>query len=162
MSTSHSTGITWPELYTFLTTRAGCTEVSWTPGTHVTLRQPNGREFGTCKPEKPGYVSLAHFVEVANAFGKNANDLYVWMGKRPPGKSKLTRKRTEATKLPVPPPPVCITDVVIKFRRDADEILQATHSTPDQKASLERLLIHTGRWLKIQRKLQRRNGSKVA
>lgn len=95
MSTSTGTGITWREFYRFLTSTAGCVEVSWTPGTHITLRQPNGREFTTCKPEKVGEVSVNHFVDVANAFGKSQSDMEIWMGRRPTGRSKMTAKRAE-------------------------------------------------------------------
>lgn len=102
MATTTGTGITWADLYAFLTGPAHCTEVSWTPGTHVTLRQPNGREFSTCKPQKSGDVSLKHLAFVANEFGKNVTEFEIWMGRRPPGKSKLTRKRVAGK--PIPPP----------------------------------------------------------
>lgn len=96
------TGITWPELYNFLTGTAGCTEVSWQPGNHVTLRTPQGREFGTCRPEKTGYVSPNHLVAVANVFGRNWRDFETWMGRKPAGKSKVTRKRSTGAKIPPP------------------------------------------------------------
>lgn len=105
MSRNNGTGITWAELYKFLTTTAGCAEVSWTPGTHVWLRTPTGVEFETCKPEKPGDVSLIHFADIAKVFGKNRTQMMVWMGKRTLGKSKLTNKRTQSISPGKIPPP---------------------------------------------------------
>lgn len=90
------TGITWPELYNFLIAH-GCIEVSWHPGNHVTLRTPTGTEIGTCRPEKPGYVSPKHLATVGRAFNKNITDMQIWMGRKPGGKSKLTGKRAERT-----------------------------------------------------------------
>lgn len=124
MSLKGGTGITWAELYLFLTGPAGCVEVSWTPGTHVTLRAPHGAEFGTCKAEKPGYVSPKHLALVSNVFGKNNTDFMIWMGKRPPGKAHLTAKRTTGSGL-IPPPFLDRTrDAAVAIERSAIRIKQ--------------------------------------
>ena len=123
------TGITWNEFYSFLTGPAGCVEVGWHPGTHVTLRQPNGREFGTCKPQKTGYVSVEHFVHVANEFAKSKSDMEIWMGRRPPGKSKMTAKRADRT-VKEPPKPVKLDPIIDLAQRIQTRAVAIARSGP--------------------------------
>lgn len=89
----NGTGITWRELHDFLE-RQGFRDLPG-KGTHVTMRHPStGAEIGTCYADKDGDVSVKHLAEVARHFGRNLHDMLIWMGRKPPGKSKLTKART--------------------------------------------------------------------
>lgn len=103
MATSHGTGITWRELHTALTTTFGCTETGQQVGSHIGIRAPHGADVPACDPNKPGYVSKNHLREVARVFGLNITDFEVRMGRKPEGKSKLTRKRSQGNH-PIPAP----------------------------------------------------------
>lgn len=102
MSTSRGTGITWRELHTALLTTFGCRETGQQVGSHIGITAPNGAEVPACDPNKHGYVSHNHLREVARAFGLNITDFEIRMGRKPPGKSTVTRKRSAATTIPPP------------------------------------------------------------
>lgn len=90
---SASTGITWRELHDYLVS-LGCI-FNAQRGSHISGRAPTGADIGTCDPNKPGYVSMAHISDIARVFGLNAHDFLVRMGRKPEGRSRMTAKRAQ-------------------------------------------------------------------